>query len=413
MEQDLGIPSALFAAPVREIVELGKSQIGFMNMFAIPLFQGVTDVMPAMHYCVDELQRNKSAWEAKIVEEQARARQDSGDSTIKDGMFSPRSMSLAIPSDTTPQKMTNASSSTFPESNDLRRALLTKSPFTPTNGVLNEAEPRHQSMPTISTTPADDVLDRVSPGDVASDPVIYEPSQPTQLQLSFATASVPGLLDHPAQDSSELPNGAQHTNGLVVEHSLVTDTVIVDPPTPIESKRTDSSEKQRSSDGTEASSSAAGDWTDQATSATTSKMPLSPSTKGTSIMSDADLGEKANGNHAGQVLTPTGTTTSTGFFGTGGSSCGSAKQSNGSMTSTEGQARERLESRGREETSLNGHGNGANKGVVVMEKVRNLKKKPSRFRMNFWKRSKSASPQMPVGGSSMRRGLGDDDGRSQ
>src|ERR1700710_388552 len=90
MEQDLGIPSALFAAPVREVVELGKSQLGFMNMFAIPLFQGVTDVMPGMAFCVDELNRNKAAWEERIAEEQARTRQDSGDSILKDGMFSPR-----------------------------------------------------------------------------------------------------------------------------------------------------------------------------------------------------------------------------------------------------------------------------------------------------------------------------------
>jgi 3',5'-cyclic-nucleotide phosphodiesterase len=36
------------------------------------------------------------------------------------------------------------------------------------------------------------------------------------------------------------------------------------------------------------------------------------------------------------------------------------------------------------------------KGMMVMERVKNLKKKPSRFRMNFWKRSKSASPPVPV-----------------
>jgi 3',5'-cyclic-nucleotide phosphodiesterase len=36
------------------------------------------------------------------------------------------------------------------------------------------------------------------------------------------------------------------------------------------------------------------------------------------------------------------------------------------------------------------------KGIVVMEQVKILKKKPSRFRMNFWKRSKTASPPVPV-----------------
>jgi len=45
----------------------------------------------------------------------------------------------------------------------------------------------------------------------------------------------------------------------------------------------------------------------------------------------------------------------------------------------------------------------------VTEKFGKLKKKPSRFRMNFWKRSKSASPPMPVGGAR----VGSEDGMSQ
>jgi 3',5'-cyclic-nucleotide phosphodiesterase len=45
-----------------------------------------------------------------------------------------------------------------------------------------------------------------------------------------------------------------------------------------------------------------------------------------------------------------------------------------------------------------------------VEKARNLKKKPSRFRMNFWKRSKSASPPVP-GGSSSGRDVSQEDMR--
>ena len=43
-------------------------------------------------------------------------------------------------------------------------------------------------------------------------------------------------------------------------------------------------------------------------------------------------------------------------------------------------------------------GGGDGKGVV-MERVKNLRKKPSRFRMKFWGRSKSASPPVPAGSS--------------
>src|SRR4051812_2930376 len=105
MEQDLGIPSALYAAPVSEIIELGNSQIGFINMFAIPLFTGVTDVMPAMRFCVEELERNKATWEEKIALEQEKVKQENGllglpdGVRLADGMRSPRTMSVAQPVD--------------------------------------------------------------------------------------------------------------------------------------------------------------------------------------------------------------------------------------------------------------------------------------------------------------------------
>ena len=368
MEQDLGIPSALFAAPVREIIELGKSQIGFMNMFAIPLFQGVTDVMPGMAFCVDELQQNKRAWEEKIAEEQARKRQDSYDSSFMDGMFSPRTMSLATPSDASHQKIGSASSIT-PDL-DLRRALLTKSPFSRTNGIQEEPEEmNHSSLPELSTASllAAEESTNLSPSELLPDSSSRRSSKPSQLQLSYATASAPGLLDHPSRepDAQPLPNGEAHVNGIEISASVVTDPVIVDPPTPNEPKQSDASEKQRGSDATEGSNSAAGDWTSQATSATTNKMPLSPSTKATSITS-ADSEEKATPTAQSLLASP-----------------------NHSHTSTAGMTSESASS---EQVPSEG------KGLAVMEKVRNLKKRPSRFRMNslnFWKRSKSASPPTP------------------
>jgi 3',5'-cyclic-nucleotide phosphodiesterase len=387
MEQDLGIPSALFAAPVREVVELGKSQIGFMNMFAIPLFQGVTDIMPGMEFCVDELQRNKNTWEEKIAEEQAKARLDNDDGVMMDGMFSPRAMSLAIPSDASHQKTGSATSSTARSSNDfdLRiMAMLNKSPFSPRNGVLDEDDehPHHHSLPELSAGPiAREESTHPSPNESIVDSSSRRSSKPSQLQLSYATSSAP---DHPSldPDAHELRNGLP--NGIEVHQSLVTDPVIVDLPTPHEAKVQviDKHEKQRSSDTTEGSNSAAGDWTSQATSATTGKMPISPSTQGTSIMSE-DSGEKT-----GNGQTPTG-----------GSPLASTESQTSTPTTTE------AESVGTpEENDL--------KGMVIMEKVLSLKKRPSRFRMNslnFWKRSKSASPPMPVSTKDGRRDGSEDD----
>ena len=366
MEKDLGIPSALFAAPVRETIELGKSQIGFMNMFAIPLFQGVTDVMPGMGFCVDELHANQDLWSQKIAEEQARLRTDSEDSRMTDGMLSPRHMSLANTSDTTRQRQSSAT--LLPSDADFANRFSGRRSFAPANGALAESPesqtPHNQSDPDI---PRNDSLD-------VDRQIHDDTTQPSQLQLSFATASAPGLLDHPSKDTNFLPNG-HPVNGLSVMPSLVTDAVVFDPPLPCPDENHDPrekeeslekqepQEKQRSSDGTEGSSSAAGDWASQATSATTSKMPLSPSTQGTSITSQEST-ERAS-------LTQTPTQSPSGFRAGGSSSMSNETQT----TATE-----------------------ESKSGAMMEKVKSLRKKPSRFRMDkfmIWRRSKSASPPVP------------------
>ena len=68
------IPSCLFGGPpVRDnLIKLGESQIGFMNIFARPLFEAVTDILPAMHYAVEEILKNKQIWEDKIEAERER-----------------------------------------------------------------------------------------------------------------------------------------------------------------------------------------------------------------------------------------------------------------------------------------------------------------------------------------------------
>jgi len=71
MEKELNIPTQVFGGPPERdnIIKLGESQIGFMNIFARPLFEGVSDILPAMHFSVDELITNKATWEQKIDDE--------------------------------------------------------------------------------------------------------------------------------------------------------------------------------------------------------------------------------------------------------------------------------------------------------------------------------------------------------
>lgn len=389
MEQDLGIPTALFAAPVREVIELGKSQIGFMNMFALPLFQGVTDVMPGMEYCVDEIQQNKMRWEEKIAEEHERVRQDSDDSQMMDGMFSPRTMSIAPPSDASHQKTGSALSSGRSNTDSSLRikAMLNKSPFTQSKHIVDEpaALDHHQSLPELTTDQLHpDSSTNASPREVSPDSSSRRSPKPSQLQLSYATASAPGLLDHPSQDKDFIVNGDRepHINGIDVVPSLVTDPVVVDPSVSDELSKSKIENQQRTSE-TMDSNNSAGDWTSQATSATTNKMPLSPSTQGTSIMSE-DIRDSLE-----KGLTPTNA-----------SPLPSNESSLNSPASTPGKTGEQ----GILDDKDGSDGKGA-----LKETVRNLKKKPSRFRMNslnFWKRSKSSSPPMPnkerrvaVGGS--------------
>ena len=76
MEQELQIPSCLFGGPpVRDdMIKLGESQIGFMNIFARPLFEAVADILPAMQYTVDEMLANKTVWEKRIAETREKKR---------------------------------------------------------------------------------------------------------------------------------------------------------------------------------------------------------------------------------------------------------------------------------------------------------------------------------------------------
>lgn len=65
------MPSCLFGGPPvqDDIIKLGESQIGFINIFARPLFEAVADILPAMRYAVDEILTNKAIWEKKINDE--------------------------------------------------------------------------------------------------------------------------------------------------------------------------------------------------------------------------------------------------------------------------------------------------------------------------------------------------------
>jgi len=139
MEQELQIDSCLFGGPpVRDdIIKLGESQIGFMNIFARPLFEAVTDILPAMQFAVDEILANKAVWEKKIDDERLKRQKNP---RLELGQLSP-----AFGLDPAPSPFSggpgkpHASTSAPPNVLDSNRV------------ILSENEPRRESTGSVHT----------------------------------------------------------------------------------------------------------------------------------------------------------------------------------------------------------------------------------------------------------------------
>lgn len=317
MEAELDIPSSLLAPPNPDPVSLAKSQLGFMNMFALPLFQGVADIMPAMQYTVDELDRNTALFERQVQE--ARAKEDPvRKRLLRDGTFSPRTMSFAAEPDnqgtSTPQAGTP-----IPDSG-------TPSTLTDGNKTVE------QELPAPERT----------------------------AELVEDAVNVPSTSPAAAEAAPEV-----QANGFVPSFSSVAHFAASDPfgaeePTVTEQAQAQPQQGQKRCSGVTEDSTPGHcppDCASQATSATTGKMPISPSTRGTSIVSGESVDRRTSiakvtaSSH--DMTTPTHEVSAT----------------NGSIGKSEG------------------------------EMMRSVKKKSSRFRMNnfsFFRRNKTASPTPPV-----------------
>ncbi|WEW58729.1 3',5'-cyclic-nucleotide phosphodiesterase [Emydomyces testavorans] len=71
MEAEIGMETALFGGPpeLGNLIKKANGQIGFMDIFALPLFDGVTDVLPDMAFAANEIRRNKLIWQ-KLIDRQ-------------------------------------------------------------------------------------------------------------------------------------------------------------------------------------------------------------------------------------------------------------------------------------------------------------------------------------------------------
>ena len=68
MEKSLDMPTCLFGGPPDpdNLVKLGESQIGFISIFALPLFSAMSEVLPAMGFTIGELNANLEIWRKRI-----------------------------------------------------------------------------------------------------------------------------------------------------------------------------------------------------------------------------------------------------------------------------------------------------------------------------------------------------------
>ena len=97
MERDVGIPTTLFGGPpeLGNLIKLGNSQNSFMNIFARPLFEAVTDILPVMVFAIHEMNANQAIWTEKIKKETAKDEANGAKKHLglSEALLSPRSVS--------------------------------------------------------------------------------------------------------------------------------------------------------------------------------------------------------------------------------------------------------------------------------------------------------------------------------
>lgn len=331
MENELDIKSSLMAAPKSDMLSLSTAQLGFMNMFAMPLFQGVADIMPAMKYTVEELEINKGLFEHKLQEEKAKQNPDVAGlrRPMKDGNFSPR-----------------------------------------TRSFVGEKKGGEASTSTAAGGETEATVE--SPADEASDTPNGTPQTvleaPVQEGVEQSTHTIQ-RLDEPAPLNSK---DSFYLNGSLSSFDAVRELAHSDPFNcrlrgDSSADKTLTSAGQRFSETTDGSLSGAfaGDWASQATSAATGKHALSPSTQGTSIVSNDSM-DRTVGVPTLEASTSPGV-------------------KNLDVPSQ------------LEQTTSEEHSSAT--GSVGKAEGRALKKKPSRFRMKdfpFFRRNKGSSPPFPA-----------------
>lgn len=97
MESAVGMETTLFGGPpeIGNMLKLANGQIGFMTIFAHPLFANVADIIPAMSFAADEILTNKGVWFTRAEQEKRKEMLMRETHFTDHGSVSPRSRSPA------------------------------------------------------------------------------------------------------------------------------------------------------------------------------------------------------------------------------------------------------------------------------------------------------------------------------
>ncbi|RPB27742.1 HD-domain/PDEase-like protein [Terfezia boudieri ATCC MYA-4762] len=191
MEKDLGIPSSLVAAPMMgNILALAKSQTGFMDLFAIPLFKSCAEVMPALRFTVEELTLNIQKWTLTIKDCEERklsasSTENSAPRTTDEleiTLHNPREHASTDPPGPQSESVSHRSSYEWSDrsgqSSIANRANARSSTSSPFDDSRPSSEPQDNSRRSSATVPSDIPIDRPLSAS-STDPSTYKgsPSQ--------------------------------------------------------------------------------------------------------------------------------------------------------------------------------------------------------------------------------------------
>ncbi len=359
MEKDLGMPSVLFGGPpVRDsIIKMGESQIGFMNIFALPLFQAVTDVLPAMDFAVREMQCNMKIWNGKIEDEKLKQLSQIGISKGSfDGAISPKSGSVAdlgqapephIPSKVPVAGRSPRSSSRISLSNESLKSSRQSSLRNPSQPIDQYSHVENQShQPSLGSAPqvvqSSDMSSRRSSG-------AFPTGMPPNLQPQRSSGANPSQPQHELRQSSDNHGSQPRTN-----HSLM--AVVVTSP--------NGGGKSTSSEASPTKHSAP-DYTH----------------KSFSLPSSRERFGSSNGGTASMLHSPNPSGTS--FSSTNGTSFGDGEKPRSTAPLVPD-----MEQRGEEKSKI--------KTTVMSDGMGSLPRRAgNRFRLDFWKRRNRAQEASP------------------